>query len=77
MDEDKQALKEFVFGASVIFGIVIAFLLIVYFLVSKTVHVTTSLPTTEVVGQYKECDIIRWNSNNLADYNYFLYCDKN
>jgi len=31
----------------------------------------------EVVGKYKECDIIRWTQHNLAEYKYFMYCEKN
>jgi hypothetical protein len=31
----------------------------------------------EVVDTYKECEVVRWYGNKLAEYKYFLYCDKN
>ena len=31
---------------------------------------------TEVVGQYKNCDIIRFNIPDDARYHYALYCEK-
>jgi hypothetical protein len=31
----------------------------------------------EVVDNYKErCDVVRWTNNQLAEYKYFLHCDK-
>ena len=31
----------------------------------------------EVVDKYKECDIIRYAPHQVAEYKYFLYCEKN
>ena len=31
---------------------------------------------TKVVGQYKDCDIVRWTQHQLAEYKYFMYCNK-
>ncbi|WJZ48215.1 hypothetical protein [Synechococcus phage DSL-LC02] len=28
----------------------------------------------EVVDKYKNCDLLRWSDNQLADYKYILYC---
>lgn len=28
----------------------------------------------EVIDKYKNCDLIRWADNQLADYKYFLHC---
>ena len=28
----------------------------------------------EVVDHYKGCDLLRWSSNQLAEYKYVLYC---
>ena len=28
----------------------------------------------EVVDKYKNCDLLRWTDNQLADYKYVLYC---
>jgi hypothetical protein len=30
----------------------------------------------EVVDNYKGCDIIRWENSMLAEYKYFMRCDK-
>ena len=30
----------------------------------------------EVVDTYKGCDVVRWTNNHLAEYKYFLHCDK-
>jgi len=30
----------------------------------------------EVVDTYKECDVVRWQYSMLAEYKYFLHCDK-
>ena len=32
-------------------------------------------PIIEVVGTYKECEIIQYTNKNLAHYSYMLYCD--
>ena len=34
-------------------------------------------PHAEVVDTYKGCDVVRWNTNKMTEYNYFLYCEKN
>jgi hypothetical protein len=31
----------------------------------------------EVVDRYKECDVIRYEPHQVAEYKYFLYCEKN
>ena len=30
----------------------------------------------EVVDTYKGCEVVRWNNNQLAEYKYFLDCNK-
>jgi hypothetical protein len=30
----------------------------------------------EVVDTYKGCEVVRWTNNQLAEYKYFLHCDK-
>jgi hypothetical protein len=74
--EDKEAVKEFVSGSALVFAIVIAFILLLVLLSNKTTDVNTS-PSIEVIGKYKECEIVRLNFNNLAEYHYTLYCGKN
>ena len=30
----------------------------------------------EVVDKYKDCDLLRWTDNQLAEYKYLLHCPK-
>jgi hypothetical protein len=30
----------------------------------------------EVIDTYKGCDVVRWTQPNLAEYKYFLHCQK-
>jgi hypothetical protein len=30
----------------------------------------------EVVDTYKGCDVVRWHGPGLAEYKYFLHCEK-
>jgi len=34
-------------------------------------------PSFEVVDTYKGCDIVRYAPHQVAEYKYFLYCEKN
>lgn len=75
-DDDEKLVKELVSGTLTVLGIItIAFFVIIYFLVSQ--DTTNSPQSTEVVGHYKECEIVRLSSNNLSEYKYFLYCGEN
>ena len=74
-DDDKHALKEFMRGVAFTLGIVGVAIIGVAMLSNNDVPVPEQ--STEVVGKYKECDIIRWNAHQLAEYKYFLYCEKN
>ena len=31
----------------------------------------------EVVDKYKECDVVRYAPHQVAEYKYFMYCEKN
>ena len=74
-DDDKHALKEFMRGVA--FTVGIAGIAIIGIAILSNNDVPIPEQSTEVVGQYKECDIIRWNAHQLAEYKYFLYCEKN
>ena len=74
-DDDKVALKEFMRGAAFTFGLVCIAIIGIVMLSPNDVPIQEQ--STEVVGKYKECDIIRWNAHQLAEYKYFLYCEKN
>lgn len=79
--EDKTALREFLTGVSNVVFILLIFTTLL-FLLNFFGNWATSLfitnePSTEVVGKYKECDIVRWSPNNSAQYQYLLYCGEN
>ena len=33
------------------------------------------IQSTQVVGEYKGCEIVQWQYSSLAEYKYFLYCN--
>ena len=74
-DDDKVALKEFMRGAA--FTLAIVGIAIIGIAMLSPDNTPIQEQSTEVVGKYKECDIIRWNAHQLAEYKYFLYCEKN
>ena len=74
-EDDKYALKEFRNGVAVTLGAVgIAMLIIGALSMNDT---SINQPSFEVVDKYKECDIIRYAPHQVAEYKYFLYCEKN
>jgi len=77
-EDDKFALKEFLTGAGVVVGVITALLIVLFVLANGSTDVSNPISSNvEVVGKYKECDIIQWTQHNLAEYKYFLYCEKN
>jgi len=76
--EDKYALKEFLRGVGVFAAtsIVFIFILLVLAKVASGDKPITSA-SFEVVDQYKECDVVRYAPHQVAEYKYFLYCEKN
>ena len=74
-NDDKYALKEFFRGVA--FTISLAGIAILGIaMLSGGEDETLMKPHAEVVDTYKGCDIVRWNSHQLAEYKYFLYCEK-
>ena len=77
-EEDKYALKEFLRGVGVFLAASAVFIII---LIMLAYFASGDKPINEasfeVVDKYKECDIIRWTQHDLAEYKYFLYCEKN
>ena len=73
-EEDKYALKEFRNGVAVTLGIVSIAILIIVALSNNT---PIDQPSFEVVDTYKGCDVVRYAPHQVAEYKYFLYCEKN
>jgi len=76
-EDDKYALKEFLQGASVVVGIPIALIVILIVIINLTSSTPIDESSFEVVDKYKECDIVRYAPHQVAEYKYFLYCEKN
>ena len=73
-EDDKYALKEFRNGVAVTLCIVGIAILIIVALSNNT---PIDQPSFEVVDTYKGCDIVRYAPHQVAEYKYFLYCEKN
>ena len=54
-----------------------AFAFVVIAMVVGNNNTPIAEPSADVVGTYKECDIIRYAPHQVAEYKYFLYCEKN
>ena len=73
-EDDKAALKEFRNGVALTLGVVGIAMLIILALSNNTPINESSF---EVVDKYKECDVVRYAPHQVAEYKYFLYCEKN
>jgi hypothetical protein len=76
-EEDKYALKEFLRGAGVVVGVVGVLITILMVLAYSTTGGKPLESSFEVVDKYKECDVVRYAPHQVAEYKYFLYCEKN
>ena len=76
-EEDKYALKELLRGFGVFAGACGAFIIILIVLANLATGGKPLEATFEVVDKYKECDVVRYAPHQVAEYKYFLYCEKN
>jgi len=74
-EDDKAAFKEFLNGVAVTLGVVGIGMLIVGTLSMNNTSIDES--SFEVVDKYKECDVVRYAPHQVAEYKYFMYCEKN
>jgi len=74
-EDDKYAFKEFRNGVALTLGVLGTVMLIIAVLSMNDTPINES--SFEVVDKYKECDIIRYAPHQVAEYKYFLYCEKN
>jgi hypothetical protein len=77
-EEDKFALQEFLRGVSVFLGasaVFIIILIVLAYFASGDKPINSA--SFEVVDKYKECDVVRYAPHQVAEYKYFLYCEKN
>jgi hypothetical protein len=77
-EEDKYALKEFLRGVGVFLGASVVFIIILIGLAQvASGDKPINEASFEVVDKYKECDVVRYAPHQVAEYKYFLYCEKN
>jgi len=76
-EDDKYALKEFLQGAGVVVGIPVVLIVILIVIINLTSTKPINEASFEVVDKYKECDVVRYAPHQVAEYKYFLYCEKN
>ena len=77
-EDDKYALKEFRNGVSVFLGASAVFIIIILVLAQvASGDKPINSASFEVVDTYKGCDIVRYAPHQVAEYKYFLYCEKN
>ena len=76
-EEDKYALKELFRGFGVFAGASAVFILILIVLAYFASGGEHLKPSFEVVDEYKGCEVVRYAPHQVAEYKYFLYCEKN
>jgi len=77
-EDDKYALKELLRGVSVFLGASAVFIIIMLVLAQvASGDRPINSASFEVVDTYKGCDIVRYAPHQVAEYKYFLYCEKN
>ena len=76
--EDKYALREFLCAFGVTAGVLVVFGIICLVITNlSTGDKPINSASFEVVDKYKECDVVRYAPHQVAEYKYFLYCEKN
>jgi uncharacterized membrane protein len=77
-DEDKYALKELLCGIGVFLCastfFIVGMITLAHFASGDK---PIDFASFEVVDKYKECDVVRYAPQQVAEYKYFLYCEKN
>ena len=76
-EEDKYALKELLRGAGVFLGASAVFIIILIVLAHFASGDKPLESSFEVVDKYKECEVVRYAPHQIAEYKYFLDCEKN
>jgi hypothetical protein len=69
------------YGAVLLGAVVLMSFLVLFYMIFdaslnvEPVEATPPKPIVEVVGTYKDCEIIQYTNENLARYSYMLYCE--
>jgi hypothetical protein len=62
------------YGAVLLGAVVVMSFLVLFYMILDA-EATPPKPIVEVVGTYKDCEIIQYTNKNLARYSYMLYCE--
>jgi hypothetical protein len=62
------------YGAVLLGAVVVMSFLVLFYMILDA-EATPPKPIIEVVGTYKDCEIIQYTNENLARYSYMLYCE--
>ena len=74
MTEDEEyAFKEFRNGFALALALVGLGILVVAMLSN---HTPSDQPSFEVVDTYEGCDVVRYAPHQVAEYKYFLHCER-
>ena len=76
-ENDKFMFKSLFVDFALPVGILSAIPLIIVIVLSGGENETLMKPYAEVVDTYKGCDVVRWSTNKMDEYKYFLHCEKN
>ena len=76
-EDDKYFLKEFLTSVFTTGSVFIVFIVILVVTINVSSCGKPLESSFEVVDKYKECDVVRYAPHQVAEYKYFLYCEKN
>ena len=76
-EDDKYILKEFFTSVFTTGSVFIVFIVILIIIINVSSGGKPLESSFEVVDKYKECDVVRYAPHQVAEYKYFLYCEKN
>ena len=76
-EDDKYTLKELLRGFGNTAGVFVAIIVILVVIINVSSGGEPLKSSFEVVDKYKECDVVRYAPHQVAEYKYFLYCEKN
>ena len=75
--ENQYALKEFLRGVGVFLSASAVFIIILIVLAHFASGGKPLEASFEVVDKYKGCEVVRYAPHQVAEYKYFLFCEKN
>ena len=76
-EDDKYFLKEFLTSVFTTGSVFIVFIVILVVTINVSSGGKPLESSFEVVDKYNECDVVRYAPHQVAEYKYFLYCEKN